>query len=572
MSVSRRGLLGGVAAAATGAVVLNRSEAAAAAGDAPTIDSYRAQVVVVGGGVGGIAAALGALRTGVTVLLTEETDWIGGQFTTQLVPPDEHQWIEPSVGAQGQTQSYKNLRAAVRAFYKANYPVTTAFKSNAEPNPGDAWVSRLAADPAVWRTCLWNLLMPYMAGGKLHVLFGHRPVSAAMLNGKIQSVALKGPDGTTRYAYGSYFIDSTDLGDLLPLTGANHTVGREKGGAQSSGGTGELNNSNPTADPMDQQAFTMVMAVGYRRSTGDNRISKPANYEKHQPTFKTFFASNLFDPSKDYSWAEGPNFWQYRRVAALGSFYSGSHLEEVSLLNFACNDFKSGAILAVDDATRTANLAAAKELSLSMLYYLQNEVPKPSGGTGYPALRLRPDVSGTLDGIGKSPYIREGRRIHSIGRIFEWQVGVDNRVALTGVPDTKGSAVQFGDAVGTGHYWLDIHGGPKNPNGLWRRCYPYQIPLMALIPNNISNLLAGGKCLGTTHVTNGAFRLHPTEWNIGEAAGVVAAFCIKEKTDPRTARSSRMAEIKNLLSSQGVQLSWPTATRTKWLLPQGFRS
>ena len=36
----------------------------------------------------------GALRNGMRVVLTEETDWIGGQLTSQAVPPDEHPWIE----------------------------------------------------------------------------------------------------------------------------------------------------------------------------------------------------------------------------------------------------------------------------------------------------------------------------------------------------------------------------------------------------------------------------------------------------------------------------------------------
>ena len=51
-------------------------------------------VLVVGGGLGGIAAALGALRGGRTVVMSEEYDWIGGQLTSQAVPPDEHSWVE----------------------------------------------------------------------------------------------------------------------------------------------------------------------------------------------------------------------------------------------------------------------------------------------------------------------------------------------------------------------------------------------------------------------------------------------------------------------------------------------
>jgi NADPH-dependent 2,4-dienoyl-CoA reductase/sulfur reductase-like enzyme len=58
----------------------------------------RCDVAVIGAGFGGVAAALAALRNGRRVILTEETDWIGGQVTSQAVPPDEHAWIE-SFGA-----------------------------------------------------------------------------------------------------------------------------------------------------------------------------------------------------------------------------------------------------------------------------------------------------------------------------------------------------------------------------------------------------------------------------------------------------------------------------------------
>ena len=42
-------------------------------------------VAVIDGGLGGVAAALAAAETGATVLLSEATDWIGGQMTNQSV-------------------------------------------------------------------------------------------------------------------------------------------------------------------------------------------------------------------------------------------------------------------------------------------------------------------------------------------------------------------------------------------------------------------------------------------------------------------------------------------------------
>jgi NADPH-dependent 2,4-dienoyl-CoA reductase/sulfur reductase-like enzyme len=63
-------------------------------------------VVVLGGGTGGFAAALAAARMGKNVVVVEETDWIGGQLTSQAVPPDEHPWIEKF----GCTLGYRRFR------------------------------------------------------------------------------------------------------------------------------------------------------------------------------------------------------------------------------------------------------------------------------------------------------------------------------------------------------------------------------------------------------------------------------------------------------------------------------
>ena len=69
-------------------------------------------ILIVGGGLGGVAGALAALRLGKRVVLTEETDWLGGQLTAQAVPPDEHPWIEST----GCTASYRRLRENIRAY------------------------------------------------------------------------------------------------------------------------------------------------------------------------------------------------------------------------------------------------------------------------------------------------------------------------------------------------------------------------------------------------------------------------------------------------------------------------
>ena len=100
-------------------------------------------IAVIGGGTGGFAAALAALRNDMRVALTEETDWLGGQLTAQAVPPDEHPWIEEF----GCTRSYRAYRNAVRDYYRRHYPLTERGEGQCEPQSGQRSVSRLTHEP-----------------------------------------------------------------------------------------------------------------------------------------------------------------------------------------------------------------------------------------------------------------------------------------------------------------------------------------------------------------------------------------------------------------------------------------
>ena len=83
---------------------------------------------MIGGGAGGYAGALAALRNGRRVIVTEETRWIGGQLTAQAVPPDEHPWIE----SFGCTQSYRAYRESVPVYYRREPTGTTPTQSSTE--------------------------------------------------------------------------------------------------------------------------------------------------------------------------------------------------------------------------------------------------------------------------------------------------------------------------------------------------------------------------------------------------------------------------------------------------------
>jgi hypothetical protein len=165
---------------------------------------------------------------------------------------------------------------------------------------------------------------------------------------------------------------------------------------------------------------------------------------------------------------------------------------------------------------------------------------------------------GTEDGLAKYPYIRESRRIKALFTVKEEHVGVDNRALVYGKEAARKSA-DFYDSVGVGSYHIDLHPSTKGNNYIDFNSLPFQIPLGALLPQRMNNLLPANKNIGTTHITNGCYRLHPVEWSIGEAVGLLTAYAIQNKVVPRAVRENknRLQDFQSFIRKQGVEIKWP---------------
>ena len=189
-------------------------------------------------------------------------------------------------------------------------------------------------------------------------------------------------------------------------------------------------------------------------------------------------------------------------------------------------------------------IAEAKEQSLSFLYYLQTEL-------GFKGLKLRGDMVGTNDGLAKMPYIRESRRIKAEFTILQQHVSAKCR-------PNQIYAEKFADSVGIGFYRIDLHPTIGGDNYVDVEALPFQIPLGALIPKKVENLLAACKNIGTTHITNGCYRLHPIEWNIGEVVGNLLAFCMSKNLEPKQVRNDKklLHEFQLNLVKKGFELEW----------------
>ncbi len=513
-------------------------------------DEIECEVLVVGGGTGGVAAALAAARRGRRVCLTEETDWLGGQLTSQGVSAlDEHDLIERFGG----TSSYYGLRQAIRSHYGR-----LGLADPERGNPGSCWVSALAFEPAVGAEVLMGLLSPFIESGHARVFLRTKSVAVVVSGDAIASVTTLDLERhrLTRFRP-EFVIDATELGDILPLAGIAYRVG-----AETVSETGE-----PHAQPEEPkarcvQSLTYTFALERTAAGSAHAIARPEKFEQYrdaQPYSLTIEVHGGEIYGEESGWLDyrvfeqmpgtkGP-LWTYRRLIDAAEL-PGVSPRDITMFNWPGNDYRDDTVLDVPATRAAAALQDAKRVSLGFLYWLQTAAPATADRIGAPELRLRPDVMGTADGLSKHPYIREARRIRALRTVVEQDVSAEI------VPGPR--AAPFADSVGIGWYPIDIHRSGPEDVGVSTRTRPFQIPLGALIPVGVSNLAAAGKNIGTTHITNGCYRLHPVEWNIGEAAGALAAWTLATRRSPEQiwCDADETKRFQRSLLAEGVPLAW----------------
>ena len=519
-------------------------------------------VAVIGGGVGGCAAALAAAESGASVVLVEPLDWIGGQLTTQITPPDEHGWIERF----GCTASYRRFRDGVRAHYRAHYPLTDAARRDPRLNPGNGWVSPLCHEPRVALAVLEGLLAPHVASGRVRVLTDSdlQGVDGAGED-RIRAVGVRHRiTGARTQISARWFLDASELGDLLAAAGVESVAGTE-----SQAMTGEPSAAT-AADPGNAQAFSVCCVLDHD-ADADHTIDRPARYDHWRafvPSVTPPWTGPLlsweaphprtmepvryrFAPNQERARAfEG--LWSYRRILDRTLFTPGHFASDLCVVNWVMLDYTGGDLVTADGDARARLEAEAREQTRALVYWLQTDAPRADGGCGWPGLRLRGDVTGTPDGLAKAPYIRESRRLQAITTIREQDVSAAVRVG-------DRLAERYADSVGIGYYRIDLHPSVGGDNYIDVAALPFRIPLGALVPRRVENVLAAGKTLGTTHITNGCYRLHPVEWNVGEAAGMLAAYCLRTGRTAQgvAASTAQVEDVQRHLAGRGVELAWP---------------
>ena len=234
--------------------------------------------------------------------------------------------------------------------------------------------------------------------------------------------------------------------------------------------------------------------------------------------------------------------WTYRRLRDRTLFRPGTFDTDITLVNWPLIDYLEGDLITGD---RETHLNEAKELSRCVLYWMQRE-------QGWKGLKPAAGVLGTDDGFALAPYIRESRRIVARKTITEEEVSAEHR------PGAR-LAEEYEDSVGIGSYRIDLHPSHGGDNYVDVPSLPFRIPLGALLPLRLRNLLPAAKNIGTTHITNGCYRLHPVEWTVGEAVGELVAFALARRRNPRQVRRDEalLKDFQAVLTKAGFALAWP---------------
>ncbi|HEY9668766.1 MAG TPA: FAD-dependent oxidoreductase [Coleofasciculaceae cyanobacterium] len=620
-------------------------------------------ILVVGGGLAGAATAYEGLLAGRTVCLTEITDWVGGQISAQGTSALDERPTQRS--RLFYPRGYLELRKRIRDFY-------------GELNPGDCWVSESCFLPRDADKVLERILRDAAKRGKgtlkwypstvvkeinispngriieSAIAIQHKsapnapPLNTYPLSQTIEdwyqyqnsprfekTIVRFVPKGKTQgSAPNWYVIDATETGELLALADVPYRVGIDSRSYL------EPSASSATSDPYCTQGFTYTFAMQNTKDAQTNQM--PSFYPQYQPYY-SYELKRLADFGLVFTYRRilSPQTGETQKFGGIN--YTAPTPGDISMQNWTWgNDYRPGTandnlVYTRDQlqatgqlqpgawmgGLRTEALRKGEEISKGYFYWLVegttdsqlgDNVKKPQPNNKF--LSGLDSPMGTVHGLSKYPYMREGRRL--IGRpsyghpegFTVWEIDISRRdykdeyyqktlspdvyrrlkAALAGLeaPSVISGKIApgdvmrrtrstiFPDSVGIGHYAIDFHpcmtkSPPEAPGNTERegerqgagQAYPFQIPLRAMIPQKIDNMLVAGKSIATSHVAAAAYRVHSFEWSSGAAAGSTAAFALEkgvapyELVDELPRREPQLQELQQRLDSKGNPTAFP---------------
>ena len=445
--------------------------------DAQAQTSYKTDVLVIGASASGIAAGIQSARMGVRTIIAEPTTWLGGMITAAGVCAFDGNHSMPS-GLFGE------FREALHKVYGGASKVSTGWVSNTlfEPHVGDS---------------IFKSMVLHTKG--LTVKYQFQFVSAIKNNNAIiGAIFVHLPTNQKVTIYAKQVIDATELGDVLANAGVPYSLGME-----ASAVTGEDVHVSETNDIV--QDITYVAILKDYGKDSDKTIAMPKKYNPSE--FDGACTDYYFNTANPKPNVDAKKMLDYGKLPNQKYMINWPNSGNDIYLN----------IVEMSEADREKELVKAKEQTLRFIYFIQHQL-------GFKNLGLADDEYPTTDKLPLIPYHRESRRVKGLVRFDVKHIAKPF--------DSSNPLYKTGIAVGD--YPIDHHHKKnlKAPQHL--DFYPvpsFNIPLGALIPQNVNGLIIAEKSISVSNVVNGTTRLQAIALLIGQAAGTLAAQSVQQNLD-----------------------------------------
>ena len=459
-------------------------------------------VLVIGGGASGTAAAIQSARMGVSTMLVEETPWLGGMLT--------------SAGVSCIDGNY-NLRSGIFGEFAdslaSRYGGWDALKTG--------WVSNINFEPHVGQEILTNMTVG--CGELLDVRRETAMAKVVKQEDGLWNVVFRNAEGKKFVVTADVLIDGTELGDVAKACGVEYRIGME-----ASSVTGESIAPEQANDVI--QDLTYVAMLKDYGPEADMTIRKPEGYD---PAPYRNCAINPMNTEME----TGQAWWTPEMMMTYGKTPNGKYMINWPIYG---NDYYANTIEMTSEE-RQESYAKAKNFTLGFVYFIQTEL-------GMKHLGLADDEFPTEDGLALMPYHRESRRI--VGEAF---FTVD---AAADPYSYEHPYYRTGIAVGD--YAVDHHHF-RHPD--WKglpdlEFYPipsFNVPMGVLIPkqNDVENLIVAEKSVSVSNLINGATRLQPVVMQLGQAAGTIAAL---SQIEGKTVKRVKVRSVQRKLLASGCYI------------------
>ena len=476
--MDRRKFLGtmGLAAAAGAALPALKSCSPAGSEWKPgeVLESYSADLLVVGGGPAGVCAAVAAARQGLKVVLADSGNCLGGMGTKGLVGP-----FMTCYDAAGENMIIRGLFEEIvdRLIAEGGALHPSGIRQGTEFT---AWISEghdhcTPFDPEILKKVYDRIC----AEAGVKVLFHANFLSPIMKGRRICGALLLTPSGVEA-ARAKMVIDATGDGTVAFRAGAPCVFG----------------------DPENNRVQPASLFFRINNVDTDRLI---ADVVPHLPEFRRVNGVSYRCLHWRVAEAEAAGEWDLARKSV-------NIWRSVEKDQWVINCTRIHGV----DATDCENLSAAEVEGRRQVEELMNFFHKYVPGC----------EKATLMGTGSTMGRRESRHVHGdfilpVDDLINGVIPDDNILLSANSIDVHGAM-----------------GGPAGGLYMPIKKNMYGIPYRCLIPKDVEGLLLAGRCISADSPAAGAIRVMPPAMAIGQAAGTAAAICIQQGATPATLDSA----------------------------------